>query len=332
MLIINNALARHRVGLEGGGARSLSWLPLVVLPRGDERHASEFLPRLKACCERYLPRLGSVLLRGFEIGEAPEFRGLVASLAGAGAQLDFPAASEELSGCGPRCAGEATPEPGPILHNARTYLGCAPHQLWLWCTSAPSEADAIELADCRDVRGRVPETIRERWMERGLLYVRDFEPLPALAPGDDSTASAARPWIMMFGSAERSAVEASCQRRGFQFAWSPAGALRIWRACAPIVAHPISGESVWFNQAHVFVAPRGCPPSDPARHASSGTWRVYHADGGGLDASEVLEVRAAFESCKTLLSWEPQDVLVIDNLLTAHAVPGSSKTLIVLGQ
>jgi hypothetical protein len=263
---------------------------MVVLPRGPERAHDPFVPRLQACRDRYLHRLGSILFRGFRVAEDAQFRNFVSALSGAATTLDFdiPPARRIIR----RWPGSIQlPASEDVLHNVRAYSRYRPSALWFWCMVAPFN---VALVDCRDVYAEIPAPIRQRWSDRGLTYMRSFEATGALS------------WALVFGTSSHAEVERRSEQQGFDCEWGPQGALRIWRSCSPTQLDT-AGIPVWLNQAHVFAG------------ASGGPWRVQHADGSPIAPADVQAVLQAFDACKTLLPCEVGDVLVIDNMLTAHA-------------
>jgi hypothetical protein len=99
-------------------------LPLVVFPRRGAGDSGDWMAALRSCIERYLPRVGSILFRGFPVRSAEEFACFAAAF-----------------------GASRTRDPG----DAGTG------RLWIGCTNA-AEANADTLiADTRELRG-VPWT------------------------------------------------------------------------------------------------------------------------------------------------------------------------------
>jgi alpha-ketoglutarate-dependent taurine dioxygenase len=79
---------------------------------------------------------------------------------------------------------------------------------------------------------------------------------------------------------------------------------------------------VWFNQAHLFHLSnlekdvqesmlKTFGESDLPRNA-------YYGDGTPIEASALEEVREAYERASVSFPWQEGDVLLLDNMLTAH--------------
>ena len=60
------------------------------------------------------------------------------------------------------------------------------------------------------------------------------------------------PWEQAFNSEDRQVVERFCRSNRIDLEWKADGELRTRQVCQAVARHPHTGESVWFNQAHLF--------------------------------------------------------------------------------
>jgi alpha-ketoglutarate-dependent taurine dioxygenase len=196
------------------------------------------------------------------------------------------------------------------LHNENSYQSSWPLKIYFFCVSAPAQGGATPLADSRKVFARIPSELREEFASRRVMYVRNY--------GDGLDLS----WQKVFQTSERSEVEAFCRREGLEFEWKDRDHLRTRQVCQAIASHPESGELVWFNQAHLFHVSSLAPDiseyllaelnqADLPRHAHFG-------DGTPIEASFLDEIRAAYLEETVTFAWQEGDVLLLDNMLTAH--------------
>ena len=118
-------------------------LPLVVFPRGPSA-AADRAAALRGCAERYLPRVGSILFRGFAVHGAAEFRRFVQ---GFGACVSTP------------------------LHAAALGGFAGPGRLWLGCAAEAAETCRTRIADNRELYANLSVALRTRIIERGLRFV-----------------------------------------------------------------------------------------------------------------------------------------------------------------
>jgi hypothetical protein len=277
-------------------------LPLVVLPRSSEPGVDPLGPALRACSDRYLTRAGSILLRGFGIRDERALRELVSVFAD-------PTRSYKLGRGRALAGGDAD---AASLRNERAYGPECPSRLWLCCTDLGQARAVAAIADCREVYRRVCPSIRRRWTERGLLLVRSYGTEVGL------------PWGKAFETADGSCVERHCVERhclslGIRWEWRNDDGLRLSKVCTAVAVHPLTGESVWFNDAHRCTAPFSEDERGSAPTSIEPACEVRHADGSRIDPTDLRHVRAAFEASTVVFDWEPGDVLMLDNLLTAHA-------------
>jgi hypothetical protein len=117
-------------------------------------------------------------------------------------------------------------------------------------------------------------------------------------------------------------------------AWAKDGGLEITHGPSPVVlTHRITGEKIWFNQAHLLhksVAPwmsAWMGPTLPQRLKARLLrpfikdrfyYHSTHADGSEIFLSDIACIRQAVAEEMVLFDWQRGDVLLIDNKLVAH--------------
>ncbi len=130
-------------------------------------------------------------------------------------------------------------------------------------------------------------------------------------------------WTQVFNTEDRAVVERYCQMHDIACEWKAEGELRTRQLCHGVARHPRTQEMVWFNQAHLFhisaletavretlldiVAEEDLPRN------------VYYGDGQPIEDSILDEIRAVLDKHKVIFPWQQGDVLMLDNMLTAHA-------------
>ncbi len=150
---------------------------------------------------------------------------------------------------------------------------------------------------------------------RELLYVRNF------GQGLDLT------WQQAFGTAERGAVERYCAARDIECQWRMGDEgewlLRTRERCQAVARHPRTGEDVWFNQAHLFHLSALDDDMQEALVDAVGLdnvpRNVYYGDGAPLEAAALDAIRGVLAQQRVVFPWCTGDVLMLDNMLSAHA-------------
>ena len=112
------------------------------------------------------------------------------------------------------------------------------------------------------------------------------------------------------------------------------------KAVAQAVArHPETGETAWFNQAHLFHVSSIDPSIRKilmAKFKEEGLPRnSYYGDGTPIEDAVLDEIRAAYTKAEVAFPWQPGDVLMIDNMLVSHGrrpFKGPRKTLVAMAE
>jgi amino acid adenylation domain-containing protein len=213
-----------------------------------------------------------------------------------------------------------------LWHNENSFNHAWPTRIMFACVVAPLDGGETALADSRRVLAEIDADVRTEFIRKGVRYVRSY----GGGLGLD--------WRSVFGTSERAAVEAACERQRMTWEWRSGDRLTT-RAVRPAIArHPVTGETAWFNQAqHWHVA---CLDADD-RHALESMYEpadmpraCTFGDGSAIPADVMRHVCDVYASLEVAIPWAPGDLLLLDNILTAHArnpYVGERKLLVAMG-
>jgi alpha-ketoglutarate-dependent taurine dioxygenase len=285
-------------------------LPLLVEPRVAGLELGRWLDKSRDWVGRELIRHGGLLFRGFSIPSVEHFEHLASILSGE--LMQYKERSTPRSQVHSRIytSTEYPADQSIPMHNESSYSNNWPLKIWFHCMIPAAEGGSTPIADSRRVYELIPETIRERWRRSGVLYVRNYSPSLGLS------------WQDAFQTEDPREAEEYCRRHDITWRWQGEDRLQTRQVRPAMATHPETGETVWFNQAHLFHASSLTPEvrrqlhqilreEELPRHA-------YYGDGLPLEEETLEIVRRAYESAAVTFPWQRGDVLLLDNMLTAH--------------
>jgi len=273
-----------------------------------------------------LMEFGAVLFRNFNVTDVDQFRTFGRMISGELNEYTYRSTPRTAVSEGVYTVTEYPARLTIPQHCENAYQRSWPLKLFFYCQRAAPTGGQTPLADVRKVTARIPAAIREEFDREGVMYVRNY------SPGVDL------PWQTVFQTENKQHVEAYCRENDIQFEWS-GEALRTTQVCQGLAQHPVSGETVWFNQAHLF-------------HASSLGAQVrkhmvevlteerlprnaYYGSGKPIPDDVLNVIRAAFEAETVEFNWQAGDVLIVENMLTSHGrkpFQGERKIFVCMGE
>ncbi|MDP9649639.1 TauD/TfdA family dioxygenase [Paraburkholderia caledonica] len=298
-----DTLAPH-VKVEADGDWPVRW---VATDRSFSLEAllaqSSALLRLQLC-ER-----GAVLLRGFAVASAREFGDAMKAF---GAK---PLAYQERSTPRTHIEGAlytATEYPArePIfLHNENAYASHWPRFVAFFCERPAEVGGAMTLADTRDVYRGVPADVRHACETRGLSYLRRF------------IAGVGYSWQEAFGVREEAELARVLAALGYLTQWDGDQCV-VQRASTWTMLHPETDEPLWFNHGVFFNAmslPEATRRAFEQLFGAQGyPFQTTYRDGSPIDEPTYRAIKKAYVQASRRLLLQRSDVLLLDNLLTAH--------------
>ncbi|MFD5876719.1 TauD/TfdA family dioxygenase [Streptomyces sp. NPDC060322] len=197
------------------------------------------------------------------------------------------------------------------MHHELSYTLDFPGLLLFACLSAPTTGGATGLADAAAVLDALPRGLTERFEREGWLLTRSYN-------GEiGATLTEA------FGTDDRDAVERYCRAHAIDFAWQPDGTLRTAQRRSAVVRHPADGRRCWFNQIAFLnrwtLAPEVAEYLIDEYGPDGLPFNTWYGDGEPIEEEVVRVLNAVYEQHTVRMPWQSGDLLLVDNIRTAHS-------------
>ncbi|GLH79076.1 hypothetical protein SSBR45G_39850 [Bradyrhizobium sp. SSBR45G] len=302
-------------------------LPFLLRADGKQPLA-EAATECRDMIERQLYASGGILFRDFQLDGAEAFRSFAAGFGHPLLTYEFGSTPRTQVSAGVYTSTEYPPHQSIPLHNEQAYTRDWPMKIWFYCQQPAQQGGETPVADSRLIHRDMPAAIRKRFADKGVMYVRNY------GSGLDVD------WRQVFGTESKAEVERYCATHSIVCEWKDGDELRTRQVCQGIAVHPVTGDTVWFNQAHLFHVSSLAPDvreslldivGDPLELPRN----AFYGDGSPIDDETLTTVRGVLERHKIVFPWQAGDVVMLDNMLTAHArepFKGPRRVIVAMAQ
>lgn len=285
-------------------------LPTLVRAEQSEVDLPGWIRENRTFLDELAHQAGAVLFHGFGITDPTAFRAVMDALSRH--VLDYGERSSPRKELAPGVytSTEYPADQHILMHNEQSYTKNWPVRIVFCCETAPSHGGRTPLADSRRVLARLrPETV-SKFERLGIQYVRNYLPGISLS------------WQEAFQAERWEDVLAYCERADITAEWVSDNHLRTRQVRPAVRTHPVTGERSWFNHA-VFFHITSLPDevSTALREAlpeQDLPYNTYYGNGEPIADETLTEIRAAIDAETTSFAWQPGDVLLVENMITAH--------------
>ena len=310
--------------IETGDLRPGCGLPLLIRPRDGAPELISWAVGARDWIEERLAERGGLLFRGFSLDQAAGLEQFITSTAGAPLPYQDRATPRRQVHGNIYTSTEYPRTQRIFLHNESSFAATFPLRIVFLCVTPAREGGETPIADVRKVFQQIPRAVRDRFIEKGVLYVRNFGGGFGL------------PWQEAFGTSDKAILENLCVSSGITTEWVGEDRLRTRQRRPAVARHPRTGELVWFNHAAVLHVST-LEPS--LRDAMLEEFRpedlpnnTYYGDGTPIDPEALEGIRGAYREESVFFRWQEGDVLLLDNMLVAHGrEPFAGPRKIVVG-
>ncbi|MFN6484869.1 MULTISPECIES: non-ribosomal peptide synthetase [unclassified Nostoc] len=283
--------------------------PLVIQPATNDIDLVAWAKTNQEFIQTELLKHGAILFRGFNVESISEFESFAQAISPElfGEYGDLPRTGEsgKVYGSTPYPAEKAI-----LFHNESSHLHQWPLKIWFFCVQPAQQGGETPIIDCRQAYKIINPKLRERLDRKQLMYVRHY------TNGLDVS------WQNFFRTHDKSTVENYCRHAKIDFEWYDNNSL-ITRQIRPALAvHPKTSEPVFFNQIQLHHIAYLDPEVRESLLSTFGDEKlprnVYYGDGTPIEDSAIAEINEVYQQSQTSFLWQKSDILMLDNMLTAH--------------
>jgi alpha-ketoglutarate-dependent taurine dioxygenase len=283
---------------------------LLVQAAPGDRDISSFAEAHRQEIQAALLEHGGVLLRGFEVRTVEDFGRFIE--ASGLERIEYLYRSTPRTTVADKIftTTEYPPQQEILLHNENAYQRDWPLKVSFCCLITANSGGATPIGDMRQITAAIGPRLLERFAERGVRYVRHYRSHIDL------------PWQVVFQTEDPEQVSEFCRAEGLEHEWLDAETLRTSQTAQGTAAHPLTGEQIFFNQAHLFhvssLGPAGAESLIKLFGADRLPRHATYGDGEEIAPEDLEQVRSAFRRHEVSFPWQPGDVLLLDNMQVAH--------------
>lgn len=298
---------------------------LPVISRGNGLNDINGIFSIKDRINGLMSQYGGVLLRGFNFGLG--FEELTSNFAPVLEDYMYRSTPREKVKGKVYTSSEYPKDRSIPLHNEFSYFTSWPKKIFFQCVVEPGSGGETPIADCRKIYNRIDKNIVSKFEEHGVMYVRNYY------SGIDLD------WRDVFQTSEKDDVEEYCNKNNIEYKWGDGDIeLTTKQVCQATTIHPVTGDKVWFNQAHLFHISSLDMAQQNALIEMLGkdnlTRNSFYGNGESIELAALQEIREIYKDEKILFNWKQGDVLMLDNVLMAHGrepFEGERKIVVTMG-
>jgi alpha-ketoglutarate-dependent taurine dioxygenase len=308
--------------LDGGAP-----FPLVMKPAMEGVNLASWAAANREALHKQLLAHGAILFRGFGVDSVEQFQGFTGAVSPELLDYNERAAPRTEVGKSVYTSTEFPPDQHIPMHHEMSYSHNWPTKIWFYCDTPPADRGCTPIVDDRAFFPRLDARIKQRFLERKVMYVRNY------GEGVDL------PWQEVFQTSDPAAVEEYCRSAHMTVEWKGENRVRTRAVRQAVVTHPQTGDEIWFNHAHMFHQSNLTPAVREALLAEFAEDELprnaFYGDGTPIETSVLDEIRGLYEESAVRFPWQKGDVLMVDNILASHGrepFSGPRKILVAMAE
>ncbi|MBW4671555.1 MAG: TauD/TfdA family dioxygenase [Cyanomargarita calcarea GSE-NOS-MK-12-04C] len=301
-------------------------IPIVMQSSDTNADITNWIESNQELIQKELYKYGAILWRGFNLDTAPAFEQVCLKLCSNLFNDNGEHPRESISG------NVYTPVFYPkneklLWHNENSFNYHWPRKIFFGCCQPAQQGGETVIVDSRQVFQLIDPKIRDKFIEKKVMYLRNYNSRFGLN------------WQTVFQTEDKAEVEAICTKAFIDFEWKDCGGLRTRSVRPAVVNHPQTKEITWFTQLqhwHISCLDMEVQEALVSSFSKEDLPRnCYYGDGSAIEDSIISEISAVYQKLEASFPWQSGDLLMLDNLLTAHgrnSYVGERKLLVTMGE
>ena len=211
------------------------------------------------------------------------------------------------------------------MHSENAYFREFLRSMLFYSKKVAESGGKTPLACLKKVTSSVPDDIKNRVAEQGVMYVRRS----GVLPGQD--------WKSVYPGFTKQELTEHLQQQGIEVDWN-GDTLTTHCRLPGLLDHPNTGEKLWFNalcSSNSYVVPSAVREYLVREFGESNLpTDTFYGNGDHLPFEDFSQIKNAYDSNKFSFSWQPEDLLWVDNLRYAHgrdSYVGERELLVIQG-
>ncbi|MEW6734672.1 MAG: TauD/TfdA family dioxygenase [Acidobacteriota bacterium] len=300
-------------------------LPLVIEPSIDNINLIAWAKKNREFIETQLLKHGAILFRGFRVKSVEDFEQFVNTVSGTALEYNERSSPRSQVSGNVYTSTDYPANQSIFLHNEQSYNLTFPLRIFFFCVTPAQEGGETPIADTRKIFQRLSSKVKERFMEKSYMYVRNF------------TEGLGLSWQTAFQATDRTLVEEYCRNNKISVEWKDCNRLKTRQVRRVVAKHPRSGEMAWFNHLtffHISTLDQSIREKLLEQfHEEELPNNTYYGDASIIEQSVLDELSEAYQQEAIIFPWQEMDILMLDNILTAHgrkSYSGQRKILVAM--
>jgi amino acid adenylation domain-containing protein len=302
--------AKVTTGIKTSFLPETEQFPIILEPSSSDLDPINWAGNNRDTIDDYLKQYGGIIFRNFALQSPQEFESFADAIQPGlyGQYGDLPKKE------GGKNTYKSTPYPEKqmiLYHNESSHLDKWPRKQWFFCELPSKIGGATPIVDCRRMLKELPEELVAKIKQKELLYVRNFIPNLDVA------------WQDFYKTDNKAQVEARLIASNSEFRWLDNGGLQTRTKTHGVIKHHLSGEESFFNQVQLHH--ESCLEESVRNDLIEMVGHeylprnVFFGDGTPISYKEMKIIGEAYERCAVRFGWQKGDVVMVDNMLAAHA-------------